>query len=80
MPTVGTWIILATFAVSWFAYTDARFYRHRGRVAYGAGLFSPSMDFSTFGSRFHGHDERIDVESLALATDFWVNIATDICG
>ncbi|MGA1551784.1 MAG: M20/M25/M40 family metallo-hydrolase [Ilumatobacteraceae bacterium] len=60
--------------------TDARFYRHRGRVAYGAGLFSPSMDFSTFGSRFHGHDERIDVESLALATDFWVNIATDICG
>ena len=60
--------------------TDARFYRHRGRVAYGAGLFSPSMDFSTFGSRFHGHDERIDVDSLALATDFWVNIATDICG
>jgi acetylornithine deacetylase/succinyl-diaminopimelate desuccinylase-like protein len=60
--------------------TDARFYRHRGRVAYGAGLFSPSMDFSTFGSRFHGHDERIDVESLALATDFWMNIATDICG
>ena len=60
--------------------TDARFYRHRGRVAYGAGLFSPSMDFATFGSRFHGHDERIDVESLALATDFWVNIATDICG
>lgn len=60
--------------------TDARFYRHRGRVAYGAGLFSPSMDFSTFASRFHGHDERIDVESLALATDFWVNIATDICG
>ena len=60
--------------------TDARFYRHRGRVAYGAGLFSPSMDFSTFGSRFHGHDERIDVESLALATNFWVNIATDICG
>ncbi|MGA0971834.1 MAG: M20/M25/M40 family metallo-hydrolase, partial [Ilumatobacteraceae bacterium] len=59
--------------------TDARFYRERGRVAYGAGLFSPSMDFATFGSRFHGHDERIDVESLALATDFWVNIATDIC-
>jgi acetylornithine deacetylase/succinyl-diaminopimelate desuccinylase-like protein len=60
--------------------TDARFYRHRGRVAYGAGLFSPSMDFATFGSRFHGHDERIDVESLALATDFWVDIARDITG
>ena len=37
-------------------------------------------DFSTFSNRFHGHDERIDVDSLALATDFWVNIATDICG
>ena len=60
--------------------TDARFYRHRGRVAYGAGLFSPTMDFATFGSRFHGHDERIDVESLALATDFWVNVARDITG
>ena len=46
--------------------TDARFYRDRGRVAYGAGLFSPGMDIATFGSRFHGHDERIDVESLAL--------------
>ena len=46
--------------------TDARFYRDRGRVAYGAGLFSPGMDIATFGSRFHGHDERIDVDSLAL--------------
>ena len=60
--------------------TDARFYRRRGRVAYGAGLFSPSMDFATFGSRFHGHDERIDVDSLALVTEFWVNVARDICG
>jgi acetylornithine deacetylase/succinyl-diaminopimelate desuccinylase-like protein len=59
--------------------TDARFYRHRGRVAYGAGLFSPSIDFATFGSRFHGHDERIDVDSLALATEFWIGIARDIC-
>jgi acetylornithine deacetylase/succinyl-diaminopimelate desuccinylase-like protein len=60
--------------------TDARFYRHRGRVAYGAGLFSPTMDFATFGSRFHGHDERIDVDSLALVTDFWVHIARDVTG
>jgi acetylornithine deacetylase/succinyl-diaminopimelate desuccinylase-like protein len=60
--------------------TDARFYRDHGRVAYGAGLFSPSMDFATFGNRFHGHDERIDVDSLALATEFWVGIATDLVG
>lgn len=58
--------------------TDARFYRDRGRVAYGAGLFSPEFDSSTFGSRFHGHNERIDVASLGLATDFWIGIARDL--
>ncbi|MFW2335184.1 M20/M25/M40 family metallo-hydrolase [Ilumatobacter sp.] len=58
--------------------TDARFYRDRGRVAYGAGLFSPDFDSSAFGSRFHGHNERIDVESLGLATEFWIGIATDL--
>lgn len=55
--------------------TDARFYRERGSVAYGAGLFSPAMDMATFGSRFHGNDERVDVESLALATDLWLGVA-----
>jgi acetylornithine deacetylase/succinyl-diaminopimelate desuccinylase-like protein len=58
--------------------TDARFYRDRGRVAYGAGLFSADMTSATFGSRFHGHDERIDVESLALATQFWIDISRDL--
>ncbi len=58
--------------------TDARFYRDRGRVAYGTGLFSPDIDSATFGSRFHGHDERIDVESLRLSTEFWIGIATDL--
>lgn len=58
--------------------TDARQYRDRGRVAYGTGLFSADFDSSTFGSRFHGHDERIDVESLGLATDFWIGIASDL--
>ena len=40
-----------------------------GAVAYGAGLFSPDLDPADFGRRFHGHDERIDVESLRLTTD-----------
>jgi acetylornithine deacetylase/succinyl-diaminopimelate desuccinylase-like protein len=55
--------------------TDARFFRERGAVAYGAGLFSPSINVGTFSARFHGNDERIDVESLGLATDFWIGIA-----
>jgi acetylornithine deacetylase/succinyl-diaminopimelate desuccinylase-like protein len=58
--------------------TDARFYREHGSVAYGAGLFSSAMDMATFGERFHGNDERIDVESLSLATDLWLHVATDL--
>ena len=60
--------------------TDARFFRHKGAVAYGAGLFSPSVTLESFGTRFHGNDERIDVESLGLAADFWIHIAKEICG
>lgn len=60
--------------------TDARFYRTRGSVAYGAGLFSPGMDLATFGERFHGNDERIDTGSLGLATDLWIGVARDLLG
>ena len=60
--------------------TDARFYRERGRTAYGTGLYSSNVDFATFGSRFHGHNERIDVESLGLSADFWYHIARDLLG
>ena len=58
--------------------TDARFYRSRGSVAYGAGLFTPQMDFATFGQRFHGNDERVDVASLDLAVELWVGVARDL--
>ena len=60
--------------------TDARFYRDRGITAYGAGLFSPKMDFSTFGTRFHGNDERIDVDSLGLSGNYFYGIANDLVG
>jgi hypothetical protein len=43
-------------------------------------LFSPSVTFESFGTRFHGNDERIDTDSLGLAADFWVHIARTICG
>jgi acetylornithine deacetylase/succinyl-diaminopimelate desuccinylase-like protein len=58
--------------------TDARFYRERGVPAYGAGLFSPEMDIATFGSRFHGNNERIDVDSLGLSGNFFYGIAKDL--
>ena len=59
-------------------FTDARVYRNMGAVAYGAGLFSPDLSASDFGNRFHGNDERIDVESLALTTQLWVDVVNDL--
>ncbi len=55
--------------------TDARFYRAKGSVAYGAGLYSAGVTWETFAERFHGHDERIDVESLGLTTQLWLDLA-----
>ena len=57
--------------------TDARFYRQRGAVAYGAALFSPGVTFESFGQRFHGNDERIDVESLGLSAEFWYGVTKE---
>ena len=59
-------------------FTDSRVYRNMGAVSYGAGLFSPDLDPSDFGRRFHGHDERIDVESLRLTTGLWLDVARDL--
>jgi acetylornithine deacetylase/succinyl-diaminopimelate desuccinylase-like protein len=56
-------------------FTDARVYRSMGAVAYGAGLFSPELDAGDFASRFHGNDERIDVEALRLTTGLWGDVA-----
>jgi acetylornithine deacetylase/succinyl-diaminopimelate desuccinylase-like protein len=61
-------------------FTDARIYREMGAVAYGAGLFSPDLNAGEFGSRFHGHNERIDVESLSLTTRLWHHVCRDLLG
>ena len=61
-------------------FTDSRIYRQMGAVSYGAGLFSPDLDAADFGRRFHGHDERIDVESLRLTTNLWLDVARDLLG
>jgi len=55
--------------------TDARFYRKAGAVAYGASLFSAGMRAEVFADRFHGNDERIDVESIGLTTELFVETA-----
>ena len=58
-------------------FTDSRIYRRMGAVAYGAGLLSPEIRPADFGYRFHGNDERIDVESLRLTTQFWLDVVRD---
>jgi acetylornithine deacetylase/succinyl-diaminopimelate desuccinylase-like protein len=60
--------------------TDARFFRDNGAVAYGAALYSRSVTAAEFATRFHGHDERVDVESLALTTQLWLDVVTDVLG
>jgi acetylornithine deacetylase/succinyl-diaminopimelate desuccinylase-like protein len=46
--------------------TDARFFRPRGTVSYGFGLFDRRVAFGDFLAMFHGHDERVSEESLDL--------------
>lgn len=48
--------------------TDARFFRKRGTIAYGVGLFDDRISFGEFLSLFHGHDERVTVESVVRTT------------
>ena len=64
-----------SFAVG---FTDARVFREMGSVAYGAGLFSPEVELGEFARRFHGNDERIDVESLRLTTGLYLDVAHDL--
>lgn len=59
---------------------DARFYRAMNAVAYGGGLLSERFAFDSFVSAFHGANERIDLESLALSTEFFSTVIGDLLG
>jgi acetylornithine deacetylase/succinyl-diaminopimelate desuccinylase-like protein len=54
-------------------FTDAPYFREHGAVAYGFGLFSRTLTAEAMSGRFHGNDERIDVASLALTTQAWLD-------
>ena len=58
--------------------TDNRFYRRAGAVGYGFGLFSQRLAYEDYGVMFHGNDERVDQESLALSTQMWEAVARDL--
>lgn len=46
------------------AATDARFWRQRGTIGYGVGLYDDRMSFSEMLSLFHGNDERVSAVSV----------------
>ena len=43
--------------------------------SYGFGLLSRSITPTEYWSRFHGNDERVDVESLRLSSEMWEQLA-----
>jgi acetylornithine deacetylase/succinyl-diaminopimelate desuccinylase-like protein len=61
-------------------FTDAPYFREKGAIAYGFGLFSRALTAEAMAGRFHGNDERIDVESLALTTQAWLEVCEQFLG
>ncbi len=50
--------------------TDARFFRSKGVVAYGAAVFDDRIGPGEFAAMFHGHNERITEDSIGSTVDF----------
>jgi acetylornithine deacetylase/succinyl-diaminopimelate desuccinylase-like protein len=57
--------------------TDARYLRPAGVTTYGFGLLSAKVTPAEFFARFHGKDERIDLESLSLSVELWEWVARE---
>ena len=60
--------------------TDARFWRKKGTIAYGVGLYDDRMDFSEMLALFHGHDERVSVESVKRTTVLYYEVLDRLLG
>ena len=60
--------------------TDARFFRWKGIPAYGFGLHSTRIPYTEYPVMFHGHNERVDTESLRLSAMMWEELCRDFLG
>jgi acetylornithine deacetylase/succinyl-diaminopimelate desuccinylase-like protein len=60
--------------------TDSRYFRDHGTAAYGFQPMPPMDNLSEYLSRVHGHDERIDTESLLFGTRVLYEVLKDFCG
>ena len=50
------------------------------RSATASGCSSQRLAFEDYATMFHGNDERVDQESLALSTQLWEAVARDLVG
>ena len=57
--------------------TDAKFFRWQGVPAYGFGLQSLRIPYTEYPLMFHGHNERVDTESLKLSAMMWETLARE---
>ena len=58
--------------------TDARFWRPKGTIADGVGRFDDRMTFSEMLSLFHGHDERVSVESVSRTAELYEHVLRNL--
>ncbi len=57
--------------------TDAKFFRWKGIPSYGFGLQSLRIPYTEYPVMFHGHNERVDTESLKLSAMMWEALCRD---
>ena len=57
--------------------TDAKYFRWKGIPSYGFGLHSPRIPYTEYPLMFHGHNERVDTESLRLSARMWEALCKD---
>jgi acetylornithine deacetylase/succinyl-diaminopimelate desuccinylase-like protein len=60
--------------------TDAQFFRRKGIPACAFGLHSTRIPYTEYLLMFHGHNERVDTESLKRSTLVWEALCRDFLG
>jgi acetylornithine deacetylase/succinyl-diaminopimelate desuccinylase-like protein len=60
--------------------TDARYFRWKGVPSYGFALHSPRIPYTEYPLMFHGHNERVDTETLRLSATMWEALCRDFLG
>lgn len=60
--------------------TDARFFRWKGVPSYGFALHSRRIPYTEYPLMFHGHNERVDTETLRLSATMWEALCRDFLG